>query len=100
MEEILGEIDDEHDDNTDITEKQLSENEFEFSASLEVDYLNEKYNFNIPEGEYETLAGYIIAEHGSIPHEGETLTIQRFSVKILKFDEARIELVRMLVLEE
>jgi len=100
MEEILGEIDDEHDDNTDITEKQLSENEFEFSASLEVDYLNEKYNFNIPEGEYETLAGYIIAEHGSIPHEGETLTIQRFSVKILKFDEARIELVRMMVLEE
>jgi len=100
MEEILGEIDDEHDDNTDITEKQIAENEFEFSASLEVDYLNEKYGFNIPEGEYETLAGYIIAEHGSIPHEGETLTIQRFSVKILKFDEARIELVRMLVLEE
>lgn len=100
MEEILGEIDDEHDDNTDITEKQIAENEYEFSASLEVDYLNEKYGFNIPEGEYETLAGYIIAEHGSIPHEGETLNIQRFSVKILKFDEARIELVRMLVLEE
>jgi putative hemolysin len=100
MEEILGEIDDEHDDNTDITEKQIAENEFEFSASLEVDYLNEKYGFNIPEGEYETLAGYIIAEHGSIPQEGEVLTIQRFSVKILKFDEARIELVRMLVIEE
>ena len=100
MEEILGEIDDEHDDNNDITEKQIAENEFELSASLEVDYLNEKYSFNIPEGDYETLAGYIIAEHGSIPSEGETLNIQRFKVKILKFDEARIELVRLVVTDE
>ncbi len=100
MEEILGEIDDEHDDSNHITEKQIAENEFELSASLEVDYLNEKYAFNIPEGEYETLAGYIIAEHGSIPSEGEDLNIQRFKVKILKFDEARIDLVRMLVGDE
>ena len=100
MEEILGEIDDEHDDDNHITEKQIAENEFELSASLEVDYLNEKYAFNIPDGDYETLAGYIIAEHGSIPSEGETLNIQRFKVKILKFDEARIDLVRLVVNEE
>lgn len=100
MEEILGEIEDEHDDDNHITEKQIGENEYEFSASLEVDYLNEKYDFNIPEGEYETLAGYIIAEHGSIPSEGEILTIQRFRVTILKFDEARIDLVRMVANED
>ena len=100
MEEILGEIDDEHDDDNHITEKQISENEFELSASLEVDYLNEKYAFNIPKGEYETLAGYIIAGYGSIPSVGESLNIQRFKVKILKFDEARIDLVRMVVHDE
>ncbi|MFM9945540.1 MAG: hemolysin family protein, partial [Bacteroidia bacterium] len=100
MEEILGEIEDEHDDANHLTEKHISENEYEFSASLEVDYLNEKYDFNIPEGEYETLAGYIIAEYGSIPSEGEDLNIQRFKVKILKFDEARIDLVRMVVQDE
>jgi len=100
MEEILGEIDDEHDNDNHLVEKQISENEFEFSASLEVDYLNEKYGFNIPEGEYETLAGYIIAEHGNIPSVGEMLNIQRFKVKILKFDEARIDLVRMEVHDE
>jgi putative hemolysin len=100
MEEILGEIEDEHDDDNHITEKQISENEYELSASLEVDYLNEKYAFNIPEGEYETLAGYIIAEHGSIPSVGEDLNIQRFKVKILKFDEARIDLVRLVVNDE
>jgi len=100
MEEILGEIDDEHDDNNHLTDKQLSETDFEFSASLEVDLLNEKYGFNIPEGEYETLAGYIIAEHGSIPSVGEELNIQRFKVKILKFDEARIDLVRFVIGDE
>jgi putative hemolysin len=100
MEEILGEIDDEHDDNNHLTDKQLSETEYEFSASLEVDHLNEKYGFNIPEGEYETLAGYIIAEHGSIPSVGEELNIQRFKVKILKFDEARIDLVRLVIGDE
>jgi putative hemolysin len=100
MEEILGEIDDEHDDDNHLIEKQISENEFEFSAALEVDYLNEKYHFNIPEGEYETLAGYIIASHGSIPSEGESLHIERFKVKILKFEEARIDLVRMVLQDE
>jgi len=100
MEEILGEIDDEHDTDSHLIEKQIHENEFEFSASLQVDYLNEKYGFNIAEGEYETLAGYIIAQHGSIPSVGESLNIQRFKVKILKFDEARIDLVRMVVLDE
>ncbi|MCB9251466.1 MAG: HlyC/CorC family transporter [Flavobacteriales bacterium] len=100
MEEILGEIDDEHDVDDDIVETKISENEYEFSASLEVDYLNEKYGFQIPEGDYETLAGYIIASHGSIPEVGETFNIERFNVKILKFDEARIVLVRLVVLGE
>ncbi|NUM31759.1 MAG: HlyC/CorC family transporter [Bacteroidetes bacterium] len=100
IEEILGEIEDEHDDNTDLVEKQLSEYEFEFSAALQVDYLNEKYNFKIPEGEYETLAGYIIAEHGSFPSTGEILKINKFRVEILKLDEARIDLVRIKILEE
>lgn len=99
VEEILGEIEDEHDDNADIIEKQIAENEYEFSASLQVDYLNEKYKFNIPEGEYETLAGYIIAEHGSFPSVGEILKVNNFKVKILKLDEARIDLVKIIVNE-
>lgn len=100
IEEILGEIEDEHDDNTDLIEKQLSDYEYEFSAALQVDYLNEKYNFKIPEGEYETLAGFIIAEYGSFPAVGEILKINKFKVKILKLDEARIDLVKFTITEE
>src|SRR5690606_13960324 len=62
LEEIFGDINDEY-DTQDLVEKQISENEFIFSGRMELDYLNEKYDFDFPTDEYETLSGYIIANH-------------------------------------
>ncbi|MCC6721901.1 MAG: HlyC/CorC family transporter [Bacteroidia bacterium] len=100
VEQILGDIEDEHDDDSDKIEKQIAENEYELSASLQVEYLNEKYDFKIPVGEYETLAGYIIAEHGSFPYAGEIIKINKYKFKIIKLDEARIDIVKITLLDE
>ncbi|MFN8277456.1 MAG: hemolysin family protein [Chitinophagales bacterium] len=92
MEEIFGEIEDEHDEK-EGTERQLSDNEFLLSARLEVDYLNEKYHLDIPEGEYETLSGYIVMNHEDIPDQGETVHLDHFEIKIRKATDKRIEMV-------
>lgn len=94
IEEIIGDIDDEH-DVEELLEKQLSETEFELSARLEVDYLNETYSLDIPEGEYETLGGFIIAHHEDIPEEGEVLMLEHFKITILKKEGARLDEVRL-----
>jgi CBS domain containing-hemolysin-like protein len=100
IEEIFGEIEDEFDEE-DLIEKRISENEFDFSARLEIDYLNEKYKLNLPESdEYETLAGFIINYHESIPEKGESIDIELFSFEILQASESRIELVRLRIKEE
>ncbi|MEX2588679.1 MAG: hemolysin family protein [Chitinophagales bacterium] len=98
LEEIFGEIKDEH-DSEDFIEKQLSENEYIFSGRIEVDYLNEKYELNIPEGEYETLAGYIYETHESIPEMGEVLKMDHFEIGIINVSDTRIETVKLSVLE-
>jgi len=95
IEEIFGEIEDEHDDSTDIIEKKITDLEYEMSAKLEVDYLNEKYNLQLPEGEYETLGGFIISEYQSIPEEGETIDLGRFIFTILTSEDHRIETVHL-----
>jgi len=93
IEEIFGEIEDEH-DTTVLIEKQLSENSFRFSGRLEIDYLNEKYNLEIPESEeYDTLAGFIIYHHSSIPEINTTLQIEPYEVKIIKVSANRVDLV-------
>ncbi len=97
LEEIFGEIKDEH-DTEDLLEKQVSEIEFIFSGRIEVDYLNEKYNLNIPEGEYETLAGFILASYEDIPEKGEEIELDRFRIRILSVSETRIETVRLKLL--
>ncbi len=95
IEEIFGEIHDEY-DKEESTEKQISENEYLFSARIEIDYLNEKYKFNIPvSDEYETLAGFIIHYHESIPLENETILISPFRFTILKSSGNRIEEVKL-----
>jgi putative hemolysin len=95
IEEIFGEIEDEY-DNESVTEKQISENEFVFSARMEVDYLNEKYHLNLPESdEYETLAGLILHHYESIPPKDEEVEIPPFSFKILKASGNRLEEVLM-----
>jgi len=95
MEEIFGEIEDEH-DSDDSVEKQLSPTEYVLSGRLEVDYLNETYHLEIPESdEYETIAGYIIFQNKSIPSQGEMLSFDTFRVKILKMSGIRIDLVHL-----
>ncbi len=99
LEEIFGEIKDEYDMAEELTEKQLAEDEFIFSGRLEVDYINEKYGLNIPHGEYETLAGYIVSRHESIPPIGEKMNIDHFELDILMGSETKIETVKIKVLE-
>ncbi len=95
IEEIFGEIHDEY-DREEVTETQVSASEFIFSSRLEIDYLNEKYKLNIPvSDEYETLAGFIIQYHESIPVEDETIDIQPFRFTILKSSGNRIEEVKL-----
>ena len=99
IEEIFGEIEDEHDVGKDI-EKQLSENTFIFSARLEIDFLNEKYKFNIPVlDDYETLAGFVIHNHNSIPILNQKIQIGSFLFTILKSSGNRLEEVKMEITE-
>lgn len=100
MEEIFGEIQDEHDIEKQI-EKKISDNEFLFSGRIEIDHINEKYHLRIPEGEeYETLAGYIIINSGSIPQSGEEISIKDYCFKIVKATENRIEVIKMMLNED
>jgi CBS domain containing-hemolysin-like protein len=96
MEEIFGEIEDEH-DVEDLTEHKISATEFILSGRLEVDYLNEEYDLLIPTGEYETLSGYIVAHAEEIPDQGETIQIDQFEIKIQKATDKRIEQVQLKV---
>jgi len=93
LEEIVGEIEDEH-DVSELTEKVVSDHEFIFSARHEIDYLNEKYKLDIPKSDdYETLAGMILTHYESIPKLNERISIKNFSFQILDVSDARIELV-------
>lgn len=97
IEEIFGEIEDEY-DTDEVIEKQLSETEFIFSARIEIDYLNEKYRFHLPESEeYETLAGFILHHHESIPIINEEITIAPFTFKILKASGNRLDEIKMTI---
>ena len=96
MEEIFGEIEDEH-DVEELTEQVLEDGSYVFSARIEIDYLNEKYKLKIPESEeYETLAGYIINAMEDIPDAMDLLEIDEFDVRILEVSENRIHLVKLL----
>jgi len=95
LEEIFGEITDEHDVLEHI-EEQISETEFRFSARLEIDYLNEKYPINLPESEdYETIAGLILFHNQSIPEVNDIINIESFTIKVIEASNARIELVQI-----
>ncbi len=95
LEEIVGDIEDEHDTN-ELIEKRINEKEYVFSGRLEVDYLNEKYNLDLPdEGDYETLAGLILYFHGSIPSANDVIRIQRYTFRILRVTATRLELLNL-----
>jgi CBS domain containing-hemolysin-like protein len=100
LEEIFGEIEDEH-DTTAFVEKQINEKEYVFSGRFDTDLINEKYRLNLPESEeYETLAGFILFHHESIPKVNTIIRIGRFSFKILKATSTKIELVYLTILDE
>jgi len=95
IEEIFGEIQDEHDDE-DLTEEALeAPNTFLLSARLEVDYLNDKYGWQLPEGEYDTLGGLILSVNENLPAHAEIIEVEGFEFQIESMEDTRIENVRL-----
>jgi CBS domain containing-hemolysin-like protein len=94
LEELFGEIQDEY-DTEEFVEKQIAENEYIFSGRLELDYLEEKYGFEFPGTESETLSGYIINFYERIPQQKERIIIDDYEFDILSVTETRIEMVKM-----
>ncbi len=97
LEEIFGEIDDEH-DKDEFVENQLSKNEYILSGRLEISHINKEFNLHIPEGEYDTLSGFIIAHHETIPEKNEIIEIQNYRFKIMDVSETKIETIKLEVL--
>ncbi len=95
IEEIFGEIEDEH-DKDDLVEQKIDDHTFLFSARLEVDYLNEHFGLALPLGEYETLAGMILAFTEDFPKQGETISIPPYTFLIQKADKKRIDTVKVM----
>ena len=98
LEEIFGEIQDEY-DSEEFVEKQISENEYIFSGRLELDYLSEKYNLEFPGNESETLSGYIINYHETIPKQKERIIIDDYEFDVLNVSHTRIEMVKLKILK-
>jgi putative hemolysin len=94
LEELFGEIQDEY-DTEDFVEEQLSENEYMFSGRLELDYLEEKYGFEFGQEDAETLSGYIINYHETIPRQKERIIIDDYEFDIMHVSDTRIEMVKM-----
>lgn len=100
LEEIFGEIEDEH-DTAAFVEKKINDKEYVFSGRFDLDLINEKYQIGIPESEeYETLAGFILYHHESIPKVNTIIRAGRFSFKILKATFTKIELVYLTILDD
>lgn len=96
LEEIFGEIEDEH-DVEEYTMEKVGEHEYLFSGRLEVDFINEKYpELDLPEGEYQTLSGYIVMTSETIPSLGEQVELGQNIFKIEEVDDTKIEIVRVI----
>lgn len=99
IEELFGEIEDEH-DTVAMIEDQINENTYKFSARLEVDYLNETYKLNLPESEnYETLGGLIVNKTEEIPKENDDVQIDNFKFTIEEVSSTKIDVVLLKILE-
>ena len=97
LEEIFGEIKDEY-DVEEFVEKQIAEDEYLFSGRLEIDYINEKYGLEFSVSESETLSGFIIGKHESIPNQKERIIIDHYEFEIINVSDTRIEMVKLKVL--
>ena len=99
IEELVGEIEDEH-DKEEYTENVINDEHYQFSARLEIDYLNENYNLTLPSSEeYETLGGLIINASGIIPEKGEVINIAPYKFEILIVEENKIDLIDLRIVE-
>jgi magnesium and cobalt exporter, CNNM family len=98
LEEIFGEIRDEY-DTEEFEERKLSNDEYILSGRLELDYLNRKYGFDLPENESETLSGFIINQYETIPHLKDRIIIGDYEFEILNVSDTRIEMVRLKALK-
>jgi CBS domain containing-hemolysin-like protein len=97
MEEIFGEIEDEH-DNREWIARQISNNEYMLSGRLEIDSANMKFNFEFPESEnYVTIAGYILYHYQKFPKLNETINIENYTFKIIQAHNNRIDLVKLTI---
>lgn len=94
IEEIFGEIDDEYDQD-DLVEQKISDHEFLLSARHEIDYLNEKYGWKLPYGDFETLSGLILSLTENLPNKGESVTIGRYTFTVMSKQAHRIDTVRL-----
>ncbi|MBM1104694.1 HlyC/CorC family transporter [Aurantibacter crassamenti] len=100
VEELFGEIEDEHDTIT-FLEEQIDETNFKFSARLEVDYINEIYKVELPKSdEYETLAGLIVHSTGEIPEQNTEIQVENFLFTILEVSSNKIDLVSLQILDK
>jgi CBS domain containing-hemolysin-like protein len=97
VEQIFGEIQDEYDSTEDWTERRLDDNSYILSARHELDYLNEKYGWELPEGDYDTLAGMLIHFYGDLPEVNETVEISPYLFQVVSMQDTRIELVRLTI---
>jgi CBS domain containing-hemolysin-like protein len=100
IEELFGEIEDEH-DSVDLLEEQLNDKEFKFSARLDVDYINEAYKLSLPEEEnYETLGGLITSHTQNIPEQNEIINIPGFQLTILEVSNTKIDTVLLTIVDQ
>lgn len=100
LEEIFGEIEDEH-DQEEYVERQVTDNEYIFSGRLEIDYLNDKYdNLDFPEGEYSTLSGYLVMTTETIPAQGADIKLNGFRFILELVSDTKIETIRVIKLSE
>lgn len=99
IEELFGEIKDEYDIEEHIC-RRISRDTYLISGKVEIDHLNEKYKIGIPEGDYETVAGYIENRLGRIPKQGESFLIDNYDLIIVKATQTKIELIKLIVRNE
>ena len=99
VEEIFGEIEDEHDHNR-LAARQIDKNTYEFSGRMEIEEINERFHLGLPESDdYQTIAGYVLFRHEALPAVGETLTLDGFKVTVVRKTAARLTLLRVVVPE-
>lgn len=99
IEELFGEIEDEHDDTT-LLFKKLNENEYWANARLEISYANEELGLNLPEGDYDTLAGLMLAQMGKIPAKGESIVVGNWVLTVLEASRKKINSLKLKYLPE